>query len=59
MKFRHEIVIDADQGWVWAAFDDPENLKGWQPALESFKRGSGKGGQPGAVAGTKQAERSA
>ena len=27
MKFRHEIVIDADQDAVWAAFDDPENMK--------------------------------
>jgi hypothetical protein len=28
MKFRHEIVINADQDAVWAAFEDPENIKG-------------------------------
>jgi uncharacterized protein YndB with AHSA1/START domain len=50
MKFRHEIVIDADQRSVWAAFDDPENMKAWQPTLESFTRKSGENGQPGAVA---------
>ncbi len=50
MKFRHEIVIDADQDSVWAAFDNPDNMKGWQPTLESFTRRSGEDGQPGAVA---------
>jgi uncharacterized protein YndB with AHSA1/START domain len=50
MKFRHEIVIDADQQSVWTAFDDPENMKAWQPTLESFTRKSGEDGQPGAVA---------
>jgi uncharacterized protein YndB with AHSA1/START domain len=59
MKFRHEIVIDADQRLVWTAFDNPEGLKDWQPTLESFTRRSGKDGQPGAVAETKQVERSA
>ena len=50
MKFRHEIVIDADQQSVWAAFDDPASMKAWQPTLESFTRKSGEDGQPGAVA---------
>ena len=50
MKFRNEIVIDADQQTVWAAFDDPENMKAWQPTLESFNRRSGEHGQPGSVA---------
>jgi uncharacterized protein YndB with AHSA1/START domain len=50
MKFRHEIVIDADQESVWASFDDPGNMKAWQPTLESFTRKRGKHGQPGAVA---------
>ena len=27
MKFRHEIVIDADQQSVWEAFDNPANRK--------------------------------
>ena len=50
MKFRHEIIIDADQRSVWETFDNPENLKAWQPTLESFTRKSGEDGQPGAVA---------
>ena len=36
MKFRHEIVIDADQDSVWAAFDNAENMKAWQPTLEYY-----------------------
>ena len=50
MKFRHEIIIDADQASVWTAFDDPENLSAWQPTLASYTRKSGEEGQPGAVA---------
>jgi carbon monoxide dehydrogenase subunit G len=59
MKLRHEIVIEADQDSVRATFDNPENMKGWQPALESFTRRSGEDCQPGAAAETKQAERAA
>jgi hypothetical protein len=50
MKFRHEIVINADQDAVWAAFEDPENIKAWQPTLESFALRSGDAYQPGTVA---------
>jgi uncharacterized protein YndB with AHSA1/START domain len=50
MKFRHEIIIDADQRSVWATFDNPQNLKAWQPTLESFTRTGGEDGQPGATA---------
>ena len=50
MKFRHEIIIDADLEKVWATFDNPANMKAWQPTLESFTRKSGEDGQPGAVA---------
>ena len=50
MKFRHEIIIDADQQTVWATFDNPSNMKAWQPTLESFTRKSGEDGQPGAIA---------
>lgn len=50
MKFRHEIIVDADLETVWATFDNPANMKAWQPTLESFKRMSGEDGQPGAVA---------
>jgi hypothetical protein len=50
MKFRNEIVIDADQQSVWATFDKRENMKAWQPTLEAFTSVSGEDGQPGAVA---------
>ena len=50
MKFRHEIIIDADQASLWTAFDDPENLSAWQPTLASYTRQSGEEGQPGAFA---------
>ena len=50
MKFRNEIVIDADRLSVWAIFDDPGNMKAWQPTLRSFTRKSGEEGRPGAVA---------
>jgi carbon monoxide dehydrogenase subunit G len=50
MKFRNEIVIDSDQASVWAAFDNPENMKAWQPTLESFTRKSGEVGKAGTVA---------
>jgi len=50
MKFRNEIVIDADQQSVWAAFDNRDNMKAWQPTLESFTRKSGEDNQPGSVA---------
>ena len=50
MKFRNEIVIDADQQSVWATFDNRENMKAWQPTLEAFTSVSGEDGQPGAVA---------
>jgi hypothetical protein len=50
MKFRNEIVIDADQQSVWATFDKRENMKAWQPTLEAFTSVSGENGQPGAVA---------
>ena len=34
---------------VWQAFDDPANLKKWQPALVSFTPKSGTPGQPSDV----------
>jgi uncharacterized protein YndB with AHSA1/START domain len=35
VKHKAEIVIDADRATVWQLFDDPENLKKWQPTLKS------------------------
>jgi len=50
MKYNTEIVIDADPATVWAAFDNPDNMRRWQPTLKSFTQRSGEPGQPGAVA---------
>lgn len=49
MKFKFETVIDADLETVWAAFDNPDNMRRWQQNLQSFKLVSGEPGQPGAV----------
>ena len=46
---KYEAVIDADRDFVWAAFDNPDNLSRWQPTLKSFTQISGDPGQPGAV----------
>lgn len=48
MKIIETIVIDRPIEVVWTAFDDPENLKRWQPTLESFEHVSGEPGRPGA-----------
>lgn len=50
MKMKYEQIIQASPEFVWAMFDNPGNLKRWQPTLESFTHKSGKPGQPGAVA---------
>ena len=49
MKFKLELPIDKPRADVWQAFDDPENMKKWQPSLMSFEPISGKPGRPGAV----------
>lgn len=49
MKHNAEVVIDAPRELVWTVFDDPDNMKKWQPTLESFTHKSGEPGQPGAV----------
>lgn len=49
MKLNYDIVIDRDLATVWKAFDNPDNMRRWQPTLESFEPVSGKPGQPGAV----------
>lgn len=49
MKFAHEIVINKSRDDVWKLFDDPDNMKHWQPTLQSFTPVSGTPGQPGAV----------
>lgn len=48
MRITEAVVIDRPLEEVWAAFDNPETLKRWQPTLESFEHMSGEPGQPGA-----------
>ncbi len=49
MKFKLELPIHKSRTEVWRAFDDPENMKIWQPSLIRFEPVSGTPGQPGAV----------
>ena len=48
MKYQLDIIINKSVDDVVALFDDPDNLKEWQPELVSFEHLSGKEGQPGA-----------
>ena len=50
MKFTVQLPIHKSRLEVWKAFDNPDNMKKWQPSLISFDRISGAQGQPGAVA---------
>lgn len=49
MKFKLEIPINKPRAEVWKAFDNPENMKVWQPSLIDFETMEGTQGQPGAV----------
>lgn len=49
MKHNAEVLIAAPRELVWKVFDDPENMRKWQPTLASFTHKSGDPGQPGAV----------
>ena len=49
MKFRIELPINRPRLEVWKAFDNPQNMKKWQPSLTKFENISGIRGQPGAV----------
>ena len=48
MKYSCEVIIDLHIDRVVELFDNPDNLKHWQPGLLSFERISGNPGQPGA-----------
>jgi hypothetical protein len=48
MKYTIETEINLPIARVVELFDDPENLKHWQPGLVSFEPISGTPGQPGA-----------
>jgi len=49
MKMKYEANIQASRDFVWATFENPDNLSRWQPTLESFAHQAGDPGQPGAV----------
>lgn len=49
LQFTTEVVLERPIHEVWRAFDSTENMKRWQPTLESFVHVSGTPGQPGAV----------
>lgn len=48
MKYQNEIGLDLPVNRVIELFDNPDNMKHWQPGLESFEHLSGTPGQPGA-----------
>ena len=49
VKISFEIIIDAKRADVWKIFDDAENLKRWQPALQTYTHISGDPAQSGAI----------
>ncbi len=49
MKFALELVINRSREEVWRVFDNPDNMKKWQPTLKKFEPQSGTPGQVGAV----------
>jgi hypothetical protein len=48
MKYINEIIIDLPVERVIELFDNPENMKYWQPGFISFEHISGEPGHPGA-----------
>lgn len=56
MKFTNEITIDLPRARVIELFDNPDNMKHWQPGLVSFEHVSGTPGQPGATSRLKYAQ---
>ena len=48
MKYTVEVTIGLPRDRVIELFDSSENLKKWQPGLQSFEHFSGEPGKPGA-----------
>ena len=48
MKYTNEVEIDLPVQKVVELFDNPDNMKYWQPGLQSFEHISGEPGQAGA-----------
>lgn len=49
MKFTIDMTINKGRSSVWKAFDNPRNMKRWQPTLESFEPQKGTPGHIGAI----------
>jgi len=49
MKLVFDLILERSLADVWKSFDNPENMKIWQPTLVSFEPVSGTPGQVGAV----------
>ncbi len=49
MKFALELSLPKSRDEIWKAFNNPENIKNWQPSLEKFETISGIQGQAGSV----------
>ena len=49
MKLKCEVEISASPAEVWAALDNRDRQKAWQPALERVEQVSGKPGERGSV----------
>jgi hypothetical protein len=56
MKFILELPLHRSRAEVWRAFNNPENMKKWQPTLVNIRTISGVQGQPGAVSRLTYAE---
>jgi carbon monoxide dehydrogenase subunit G len=48
MKYANQVVINKPLKRVIELFDNPENMKHWQPGLISYQEISGSPGMPGA-----------
>lgn len=48
MKYTNSVIIDKPIDQVIALFDNFENMKKWQPDLQSYEHLEGVSGQPGA-----------
>jgi len=49
VKLHLELLLNGRRLDVWRAFDNPENLRKWQPNLQSIRHVQGKPGYAGAV----------
>jgi carbon monoxide dehydrogenase subunit G len=48
MKYEFEIEVNQPRSKVIELFDNPDNMKKWQPGFISFEHLQGEAGQPGA-----------